>query len=457
MRHVIVRRGQPSTEWQAFTLPPFTLGSASEFSFTPYKPPGAEAFIIGTSGQSGVPNSAKIAELAAMGISLDSDNELITATGAGGGPVSFILEDVPTAEEDWLLRSGQDSSNPQPGVVWFHDFRTDAEVNQFRWCDAYGGGQAPVLTGSAQGNIPFPGNTRRITTDGIQGAGSGVLEIVAHDGGVSNPTQDTAEWWRPYSPLNAPGNGRATNDPAANGTLTRRTWSVSNQSSTMAGHNLGYYGHADYHGQGQFDGTEFYLQVRVKIDTNRDASDNDSGGKLFYFTRNDVSATSQEIVTESQEIDEGNDLFSMYRTVGTGLEHDGAGVNTHGNQPGIEGGLVGNGVCRFDNNGGRLANCFRLTRGVWWTLEYHVRPGHDGVGETLVEVWAQETAGGAVQRVWNQPGVELPYGASDPFGINALICSGYMNRFGGNRINTQFYHRWTQIIFSQQPIPFPAA
>ena len=36
------------------------------------------------------------------------------------------------AEADWLLRSGQDAGNPQPGVVWFHDFRSDAEVNNFR-------------------------------------------------------------------------------------------------------------------------------------------------------------------------------------------------------------------------------------------------------------------------------------------------------------------------------------
>jgi hypothetical protein len=444
--------------WQSFTGPTFARGTAGSFSFNEFAPGGSTAYIIGTSGQTGVPNTAKIAELAAQGITLDSANGDLDYDGTGSGSASItgvIIENVTTAEQDWLLRSGQDPSNPQTGVVWFHDFRSDAEVNQFRWCAGYGGGQNPVLTGSAAGEIPFPGNTRRITTDGIPGAGSGVLEIVAHDGGVSNPTADTAEWWRPFSPLNAPGNGRATNDPAANGTLTRRTWSVSNQSSTMAGFDQGWYGHTDYHGGGQFDGTEYYLQVRVKIDTNRDASDNDAGGKLFYFTRNDRSLTDQEIVTESKDLSTNSNFFSMYRSGGNGLESDSPGIATHGDQPGIEGGTVGNGVCRFDNNGGRAANCFRLTRGVWWTLEYHVRPGHDSANDTLVEVWAQETPGGTVRRVWNQTGVDLPFDGSHPFGINSLICSGYMNRFGGNRINTQFYHRWTQLIFSKSFIPFP--
>ena len=77
-------------------------------------------------------------------------------------------------EADWQLRSGQDSSNPQPGVVWFHDFRSDAEVNAFRWSAGVGGGNDP----NAQGNLAS--NLRRITTDGM--ASGACLEILRGPG-----------------------------------------------------------------------------------------------------------------------------------------------------------------------------------------------------------------------------------------------------------------------------------
>src|SRR5690606_27585523 len=87
-------------------------------------------------------------------------------------PITVSPPDPPvegyTAEQDWLIRSGQDSNNPQPGVVWFHDFRSDAEVNQFRWTPGYMGGNDPLAVGS-NSQAPVPTNTRRITTDGIPG------------------------------------------------------------------------------------------------------------------------------------------------------------------------------------------------------------------------------------------------------------------------------------------------
>jgi hypothetical protein len=76
-----------------------------------------------------------------------------------------------------------------------------------------------------------------------------------------------------------------------------------------------------------------------------------------------------------------------------------------------------------------------------------------GGSNTVIETWAQEAPGGPVRRVWNQTNVPLPFDVRQ--GQNAVILSAYMNRFQGNRINTQFYHRWTQLIFSKQFIPFP--
>jgi len=346
------------------------------------------------------------------------------------------------AEKDWLLRSGQDAANPQPGVVWFHDFRSDAEVDNFRWTPGYKGGNDPLAKG-ANGQAPYPQNTRRITTDGIAGTGGGCLEIVRHAGSGG----DTSEWWRPFSPLRAGGNGKPADDPGANGTITRKTWSVSDGSSTTSGWSGGYYGHSSYHSSGGFDGTEFWLQARVKMDPNRAASNNPQTGKLFYFTRTDRSLTSQEIVTESLERVNGQNYFSMYRSGSPPLENDTPGA---GNQPGTEYGTVGDGICRFDNNGGRLANCWKWPAGQWATLMYHVRPGRSGAPETLVEVWVQEKPGTSPVRIWNQNDIKLPLDVK--MGHNALIVSGYMNQMS---VGTQFYHRVTQLIFSKQPIPWP--
>ena len=174
------------------------------------------------------------------------------------------------AEDDWQARISD------PGVVWFHDFRTDAEVDQFRWA----GG-----TGNDPGDLGRPNTVRRLTNDGITGS---CLEIFRPAG-----SSDGAVWWRPFSPLDT-GNGKPENDPAANDSLSVLPWTPSQGGSEMERWQPGYYGHANYHAghPGRFDGTEYYFQCRVKMDPRRTGQPD--GGKLFYFTRCDRSLTDQE-------------------------------------------------------------------------------------------------------------------------------------------------------------------
>jgi len=85
----------------------------------------------------------------------------VSVDGGQGSTTVCIQGD---AEADWQERiSGA-------GVVWFHDFRTDDEVNNFRWTPGYGNGNDPLAVGSAYAKY-----VRRITTDGI--TGGGCLEI----------------------------------------------------------------------------------------------------------------------------------------------------------------------------------------------------------------------------------------------------------------------------------------
>ncbi len=82
-----------------------------------------------------------------------------------------------------------------PGVVWYHDFETAAEVNAFRWSPGYQGGNDP-------NDVSQPNRTRWVAGDGF--AGGGCLELWRTTGSGDGP-----DWWRPLSPLSAPGNGKS--------------------------------------------------------------------------------------------------------------------------------------------------------------------------------------------------------------------------------------------------------
>lgn len=217
------------------------------------------------------------------------------------GNAGSVVTDPSTAEADWQLRiSG-------PGVVWYHDFRSDAEVDAFRW------GSDPDDPGNSGNNpndVVKPNTIYRQTADGI--TGGGCLEAFRPAGG-----SDGSSWWRPLSPMASPGNGKATDDPGANGTISVQTWAPTQGGDQTANWNIGYYMNPDYQGgfAGQFDGSEFYFQARVKIDPQRIEGTNGNGGKLFYITRTDQSLTSQEIVTESAQQAGSLNYFSMYRSL----------------------------------------------------------------------------------------------------------------------------------------------
>jgi hypothetical protein len=176
----------------------------------------------------------------------------------GGTSATTACVAAGDAEADWQARiSG-------PGVVWFHDFRTDNEVNNFRWTPGYGSGNDPRAVGNS-----IAGNVRRITTDGV--TPGGCLEIVRPAG-----SNDGSVWWRPFSPIvggTTTGNGRGAgaNDPGAGGTVRVEAYNPTDGGNQIANWGRGWYGSS---GSGPFDGPEYYLQVRVKMDPNRIAGGN---------------------------------------------------------------------------------------------------------------------------------------------------------------------------------------
>lgn len=431
----------PAAAWTAFTGPTFLQGTASNWSFAAFAPVGSTNYRVA----SGTLPS---------GVTLDSTNKRLVYDGVGAAATAtgIVLEDVPSAVADWQSRiSGS-------GVVWYHGFETDNEVNAFRWTPAFGSGNDPQATGSSLAPL-----VRRITTDGSdKGTGVSCLEIVRPAG-----ANDGSVWWRPFSPIQGgttTGNGRGAgrNDPGANGTITPKAYTATSGGNQIAQWNGGAYSAEPRATGSLYDGQEYYLQARVKIDPNRIAGANGDidVGKLFYFTRTDRSATDQEIVVYSGHKTGSNNYFSMYRSVGPPLWGDPPGVAVAGDQPGTQFGTVGDGVCRLDNSGGRLANCWFWPPNEWVTLLWRIRNGtmtgslgsNTARSDTIIEVWAARFGQTSYTKIWSQLNVPLPFDVL--WGHNALICSIYHN---GENMPIQFYHRYDQLIFSKNFIPCPQA
>lgn len=339
--------------------------------------------------------------------------------------------------DDWNARiSG-------PGVVWYHNFQTAAEVNAFRWVEAYG--QDP-------GDTRDPGKCIW-SPEGFAGGGS--MKQIRLAGSV----ESQSNWWRPFAPLTGASNGRGVNDPAANGTLTLRSMvAVQGQETIRNMGNFGYYGSATYAGQGGFDGTEIYIQARVKMPAARiqGANANVSGGKLFFFTNNRQAFSTQEIVTMSGWSDGGSpakNAFQMYRQGGQSLPNDESPFL--GYQPGGSVGLVGNGQANWADS--TRANFWTWPGDTWVTVLFRLVPGTSGGGNTTIEVWVAEIGETSYRRIWSQRHANITFqGAGDATngnsGYNALICDTYVNAIN---MNPGFTNQWTQIIASKQWIPPP--
>lgn len=375
---------------------------------------------------------------------------------SGGTSASTACVNI-TAEEDWIARS------TGAGVVWAHDFRSPSEVDQFRW---QGGiGNVPDLAKS-------DGNCRHITTDGI--TGGGCLEINIPTNGVSR-----AGWWRPMSAIRAGDNGKLTDDPAVGGTLPRRAWKSSDTNQNYS-FRTGYYGNSYYHDQyptwqsqsNVWDGTDFYLQFRVKIPSSRWAPKNPYNpyGKLMFI---DVTGETSDGEIVIQSSDAGQQYwyqttpFRMYTSRGSMpnsfiSDPQGAfdGATIQPSSPWASTCIIGSPT--------NLPNkCWEWPADEWVTLLVHVKPGlHNanmGYESNLklwpnkdfgIEVWAARQGQLSYTKLFEKFDLAWYYASYlHPTGAFNSICpSGYMN---GISAIMGWYHRYDQIIFSQQFIPCP--
>jgi hypothetical protein len=345
------------------------------------------------------------------------------------------------AETDWLQRISD------PGVVWYHDFRSAAEVNQFRWQDAYGN--------DPQGGTSSSQHVFHQASDGIGGGGCLQINLPA-------TSRRDNYWWRPFSPLRAGGNGRTTDDPGANGTIARKTWNPPQQGSTYTADWVGgNYAHADYANQEEAkDGTDFYLQVRVKLDPAWLGPITGAwSGKIMYISRVERSLTAQEINPQLHSNNGGHPQpFHMYAQGSPALDGSwpyGGPWPSNDLQPGSQ-----YGTCTIGNPQG--SGCWRWSYGEWVTLLIHVIPGHENDDHTTsnndtgIEVWAAKAGQSTYTKIWDRKNYNFDFtnawGARN--GWNALILANWHNNWSGG---TPLWIRYTQVIFSKAFVPCPQA
>lgn len=341
-----------------------------------------------------------------------------------------------------------------PNVVWFHDFSSAAEVNQFRWTGGYGSGQDPLANGDGSEFIAH------VASGGADGGG--FLRATYPAG--SDSGRGNSYWWRPFNALTGATNGRGSNDPGA-GIITPTAFSASDGNGviynwTLNQSNPGWYGHQSNvdANPGKFQGTDFWMQIRVRRagtpGAPPDAPPYSSiTGKHVWFTTTQSSYTTQELVTYGQSVDNGD-------TVGVLSRHN---VYSGQNFTGLGSGQP-NATLSISN----LSLNWRYSGG-WDTLLYHVTPGTSGgtgANRTRVEVWAQHdpalfpAEAGVYTKIWDvtysqsfEGGTGGAGGASLP-GWNAMILGCYHN---GSVFASSFNFDYDQIIFSKATIAAPTA
>lgn len=342
-------------------------------------------------------------------------------SGAEGG--WSMICGSPEAEADWRSRISD------PGVVWFHDFRTDAEVDNFRWAGGYG---------NDPNDMQDPGRCIHNTSDGI--TGGGCLELIYPVG-----TSGAPGWWRPFAPMSGSSNGRGEDDPGARGTIPLASWEPTNHSENE-NFRQSYYANPSYVGAegfaaNQFNGSEFWLQFRIKVDPNRYSSGTPASGKLSFLATTQQTLN-QEIVQQNQR----DRRALWYTNFGSSPDTGGSmGVNGGSKQPG---GPYED--CGPSGTGG----CWLFNDGEWVTFLYHLVPGTDGNKDTLFEVFVARQGETEYETLFSQMNTInfSDTSTGHPQGYNSFQPSNYMN---GQSTTVQWYQRYDQIIFSHNSIPCP--
>jgi len=319
--------------------------------------------------------------------------------------------------------------------------------------------------------------------------------------------QTGANWARVFSALTADSNGLRTDDVNAAGTRLRSRRDQKNFPHGRQAFGYGWYGRPEYqsmfsswrpsdHGRyaidsilrsDLWDGEEFYIQFRIKVDrrflalntVDPNSEDARYGRKVWML---------QSQMTVPQQLTSGYGPSNRYgipstpqppfavaaysfagglasRTLAEGL--DGSGSYQPGSQ------WRASALPKSFLPGG---SAWEFPSDEWVTFLLHVRPGlrwsrdnpsATGVRNTLLEVKVVREAEAGYTTVFSAADLAIVYGSSGPNedtwttalpGYNAFVATGYLNTDLGSVVPAASYAiDWSEIIFSKQPIAPPAA
>ena len=358
-----------------------------------------------------------------------------TVALAGGASASTACGG--SAAADWQSRTSA------AGVVWYHDFQAASEVNAFRWTSGYG---------NDPNDAGMPGYCIWDSTDGITG---GCLKIT-HPAGTNDPPH----WWRPFSPVRAPGNGKTTDDPGAG--IVLKPYAATDGGNQIYNWQGGYYGHHDYWAANPtyFDGDVFYLQIRLKPDPTCTDDGIDQVGKMFWITTTRNTSTTQQLVTYSNASYSGAaQPRPNYHDIYQGIGYQ--NLATYAGAPGTTteyGSALGNASTGqwCDYYHGNVGRCWAYSGG-WDTLLYEIHAGHSGTNDTILRCYAAHQGETSYTKIW-----DLTYAAgfddNDSYlknGWNAVTLATYVNGFQGISLAHSIYHKFAQVILSKSFIACP--
>jgi len=393
-----------------------------------------------------------------------------------------------SAQQDWQARISA------PGVVWYHNFDTVNELHAFLWSQASGSNP------SASDNNNNGQTSLSVVGPGNDGPAGGLFPYLSdfrpsgnYQAGVSESSPDNnCVWWRPYSPMPAMtgtvlNNGKTVPDPAAGGSVTLRTWDpVGGGVGTMEDWAYGWYNRGDGLGiSANQDGTDFYIQVRVKVDPRCSwgtiSPSNptgpgilaNTGCKLIEHGIAHNTLTQQNLVT----VLNGSGAYKTGATyAGTNfcIGYDDYNFNSWDYNSTTPNGNVGpNGAYQVQTGGDAYTagNVCYLNiptsyqygwsydySGGWDTLLYHITPGPNTAPSNYLglQIWAAHQGVTSYTKIYDEQ-ISLPngYDNTSVAGYQAFYLSTYCNGYAGVGQPSNILNKWAQIIFSKQPIACP--
>jgi hypothetical protein len=385
---------------------------------------------------------------ATLGATPFGNSQAIQGLGVG----TVLTENVPAASaryesQTWSVNSA--ASFPDPSTVGAYNVCVGTPDGRY----------SPQVLEIVRVTAVNYGNNQITVQRGQEGSGSNYWTSNYVAGTDTVGVGHRGQWRKPFGAFPAGQNGLATADRGiVTGLVPQRDWTGYGDSANNWAFRTAYYGHESYHSGSVFDGDEFWLQFRAKINLAR--FQNGPSSKFWYLQVVDGSVDQQFFGHIRQrgayDINRWPEPVSWpYSSGGSHVivAHEWGPAITNSSYQ--ENGLYGTTCIPA---GGY---CWLYPPDTWVTWLMHVIPGRSGVAETTYELFAAVQGETEYTTIMSVPDVEVNYdsGFGGVAGFNSFWPQNYANDYAGSGAGapaqTNTLVEYTQIILSQSWIAPP--